>query len=446
MEQPARRALRILFWAAIPFALAATLWIAFSTQINRHPDEILHLDAVRHFADHWLPPDLNADELVYGPGGWSRVHNGEIVYWLYGRLVAGLRMLAGWLALATGFDLRPQLHLPYNPLARLLNIILYAATLFVLAVAARRSPLALTLGLLLVATPQLVYVYSYVNSDAWGVSWVVFAALFATRAAPPLSRRGDGLFLGLLLSMLFLSKEPFWLAIPFLGALALFWPRSDGAFAWRRAVAKSAVAVIVVVLALLPWRVLFPLSQGDYAVRARETVEQRAWPGFSYSDPSAPSRFLRAKNVPFTTVATNTTWYSLSAQSFYGRFGFMAIALPAWAYALAALAATLGFVGTTTLVLRPQPYALALRLLLLCAVGSLLLGLVASLYHSWTVDLQPQGRYLFGSLPAVAVLLGAMPSADPPWLVRARLFAWLLLVAVGLGLVATTVPGHPLLV
>lgn len=448
MGESDRRALYWIFALAAPVALLAALLIAFSTQINRHPDEILHLDAIRYYAEHWLPPPLNADGLVYGPDGWSRVHNGELVYWCYGRAVALLRLIAGAIDGLAGTTLAASLHLPYNPLARLLNIALFGVTLAVLAAAARRQPLALAMGLLLVSVPQIVYLYAYSNSDAWGLSWVVFGAVFAIRPGPLLGRPRDAALLGLLLAMILLSKEPFWLGLPFLAALALL--RPGGVRRPPQVTARSlragAAACLLALAIVAPFKLLYPLSQGDYAALATATRDQRAWPGFGPSSPTEPSRQLRDKDVPFAEVARRGDWYATTSRSFYGYFGYMSVRLPEWRYGAAALAGAL-LVATTLTVAAALPgyRSKAAALALLCALLSLGLSLGASLYHSWTVDFQPQGRYLLGSVPAIAALLGGAVAHEPPWAGRLRLALWGLLIALGLSAILTFVPGNPLL-
>ena len=447
----ARAERTILYWLfllAIPVALTATVWIAFSTRINRHPDEILHLDAIRYYAEQWLPPKLNADGLVYGPDGWSRVYNDEVVYWFYGRSVAAVRVGAGVADAITGLNTQAQLQLPYNPLARLLNIALFAVTLIVLAVAARQRTLALSIGLLLLSTPQIIYLYAYSNSDAWGLSWVIFAALLLTKRTPLFSQRRDGIVLGVMLGMILLSKEPFWLALPFLLVLALLQPRAAdaGKATQARPMIGATVALSIVLIALLPYKVLYPVSQGNYAELALATRDQRAWPGFGPSNPTEPSRQWRDKGTPFLAVAQNQAWYRISLQSFYGYFGYMTVPLLLWQYYLAGATALLCVAATFgTAVAAPRHRSRRSQLLFLAAALCVGLSVGASLYHSWTVDIQPQGRYLFGSAPAIALLVGGIAEREPLWLARARVGVWVLLVLLSLGAVLLLVPANPLL-
>ena len=62
--------------------------VVYQTNPCSHPDSRYHLYGFSYFENHWWPPDLNSDDLVYSPYGNSRVYSGEIVYLVYGKLTA----------------------------------------------------------------------------------------------------------------------------------------------------------------------------------------------------------------------------------------------------------------------------------------------------------------------------------------------------------------------
>jgi hypothetical protein len=87
-------------------------------------------------------------------------------------------------------------------------------------------------------------------------------------------------------------------------------------------------------------------------------------------------------------------------QSFVGYFGFVHLPLPDWAYGSVFLAAIAALAGLGLFLWRAGREA-RLRLGLLAAAG--LLALAGVVYYNLHVD-QPQGRYLFVALPALAIL------------------------------------------
>jgi hypothetical protein len=109
-------------------------------------------------------------------------------------------------------------------------------------------------------------------------------------------------------------------------------------------------------------------------------------------------------------------WFKFNGQSFYGRFGYMTVILPAWIYAA---------VGYTALAL------LLMTLLAVCvyknrmtwqtivciisALGLIAFNLFGSMFHSLYYDWQPQGRYLFASLVPIFFLCLGMWMNEGRW-------------------------------
>ncbi len=97
------------------------------------------------------------------------------------------------------------------------------------------------------------------------------------------------------------------------------------------------------------------------------------------------------------------------------------------------LAFGLGLVNLgVTLYLAFGPYSSfsrSERIILLGAAGTVLLCMVASLYNSWTFDYQAQGRYLFGAVGALALLVWGQQEREPGWARLTRSTSGALLVA-----------------
>jgi hypothetical protein len=150
--------------------------------------------------------------------------------------------------------------------------------------------------------------------------------------------------------------------------------------------------------------------------------------------------------VPFLHVVTDLLWYRLSVQSFYGKFGHMEVNSPVGSYGVAIrlmvllAGATYGF-----LVLRWGMIAQLDRLMLLAAPACALLPVLASLYNSWSIDYQPQGRYLFAALIPLALMLGGTFTFEPRWLRGARLVIGAILYGLSLSVVWLTILGSPML-
>jgi hypothetical protein len=466
----------VLFVSPVLVAISLFLGsrIALHTASGAHPDEWGHLDAFCYFGTHWWPPPLNVEGLLYSPDGWSRVYNGEVVYLVYGKLGAWLP-LAGLLpsnvnerppAPASLVPLTPRIYLPLvdrviilrvTPAClerlttyRVFNLALYGVTL--LAILRRPRPAwVYALGALLLAIPQVLYVYAYANSDAWGLSFGIFLVLFAVSTWEG-SRPGwwQAAGLGALTGLVLLSKSPFWVLIPLAyliaGAGILRRAPRPGHMAWRDAAVLLLIWVGVTAAVALPLKVVYPLTQGDYAGKALQMREERARWDFAPSNPIWTGYLLAKKGASFTEVAGRRAWWLDSLYSFYGKFGYMTIVSPAWAYRTAGALVTLGVLTTLGFLLLAWKRVPAFtRLLVAASPLFICLNLLASLYNSWTYDFQPQGRYLFPSLIPLAILLAGTMEQEPRWLRRLRLLSWACLYGLGVYVIWSVVLPAPLL-
>ncbi len=443
---PFGRARIYLLLICVPFFLS--LQIVFQTRTNSHPDEADHARAFCYFESAWWPPDLNSDVLGYSVYGWNRVYEGELVYIVYGRISAFIRSGLEWILRATekltSIDLAslryrillaPGLNSPKCSYLiqtyRLLNSVLYLITVVILFRVARQHGWSLAIALVMLSIPQVVYIYSYANDDASGVSLSIFLFLFAlTRPSGFLFSRRDALILGLLTGLVLLSKQVYWFVLP-LVALALGWkvwedPATRRSLregrVWMNAVLLFATVLVVVA----PLKIIYPWTQGDYGAKRVETLETRAAAGFKPSSPIRPGFRLASKGVAWEEVVGNSQWQEWSAKSFYGVFGYMNVYLPLRVYLLALVLFTLGVFLTLFFAFkRWRDLPLSFRVLGIASPILILMVIGSSVYYSWMYDYQPQGRYLFSGVIPLAILLGGTVEFEPRWLrsVRFGMFA-----------------------
>ncbi len=284
--------------------------MASRTLLNRHPDEVYHVDAFCYFQDHWRPPDLNSDEVIYSPYGWSRVYTGEAVYVVFGQLSKAGNLVgqrnASPQASAQEVAERSCRNLDFRQF-RFMNVALYVLTLATVFAMGRRDFWTIALGVGLVAIPQVVYVYSYANSDAWGLSLSIFLLLYALRLARKdnvSAWRAAGL--GLLTGLVLLTKKPYWLTIPFaylfLGAGVYAKFRAGDANVRHRSAVLLFLALFTATIVAGPLLVVYPWTQGDFAADELAMREKRAMDGFKPSDPTYEGLQLATRGEPFRAV------------------------------------------------------------------------------------------------------------------------------------------------
>ena len=415
-------------WRAAVLAVAVGLSVATAliTPAGGNPDEAVHVDALRWFEHHLLPPPLEQNGLLYSGTGWSRVYTGEAVYSLFGRLGAAWHWLLG--------DAPPLLFY------RLLNSVLLAVLLVPLLWGSLRTVSLSRTALLVAATPQLIYLFSYANSDAVAV---LAAALLWLAAVWQLEspRLGSWSLLGALVGLVLVTKASAWPVMAgALGLVAVAWLRHFRARAWL----PLAGVVLLAVMLAAPLRLLPRLVEpGPWPAGVEAMRAHRAEVRFHPQHPTAAGYHLRQQGVPLSVVATDVEWWGRTGMSLWAMYGFMTTRPPLAVLASAGLLwAALGGLGVLGLRRARRDPERDLRPLAMAgaAVATLSLSLAASLVHSWVVDYQPQGRYL---LPALVPMAMVMAGLELPSRVAARVQTWLLVALAALGwIVAALLPGQ----
>ncbi len=436
----------------IAAATALTLRVAATTKFDVHPDEVNHADGYCYYETEWWPPPLGAEGIRYSPYGMSRLHEEEIIYVVFGKLAALLRPVVEPLFEPDPLPPREwssHMYLPwvgaldYCFLAyhtyRVINVALLAPTLAFLWWLGHRSRLPMrhwlaNLALLIPAIPQALYIYAYANSDAWGLSLsvVMLATALHFHGRARLGWRA-ALWFGFLTGLMLLTKRTFWLTIGItylILAHRLYqcWhhDRPEAIHFMRRWL--PIVALLTFVL-ILPMKIIYPLSQGDYEAGVFEMRQKMARGDLRPANPTYPGYLLMDHGVPFHEVWLDPVWWRSSYQSFYGVFGYWQHYARIEVYwvvgALLVLATLLTYIDFAR---RHAAYATLARLMLLTAPLAIIAMIVASLLYSWLFDYQPQGRYLLPALLPLALLVGGATGNEPRWLRRVRGVIWLLLV------------------
>lgn len=395
---------------AVGVALLAAV-MAISTQSGVHPDEGAHGAAAEYYEQHWLPPVADSPEVastcsVYGV---SRLNSREIVYFLTGKFVR----------------LIDSLHLPSYQSRRLFNVLLLA----VLAVLTFQSTAARLVFLPLLMTPQVWYVFSYCNSDAFALFAVLLAAFQLADANSLLNRSLDGraagwravFLLGLLAGSLLLIKKNFYFfsafaALCILTGLALkrqqpVWPT-----------VKKLLAIAAVGLALfgIRWGLDLHVNGFDKAAKMQQLKEQQADDLYKPSTELAkkhPNLSLRARGTSLKELFTKHRWGGKVLRSFYGVYGHMTVAGSTCYYNLMRGSGFLflAFIFLTVLFRGGREE----RTLLFNVAACSLALIAAACWKSWTKDFQPQGRYMLVILPMLGVLLAKMERLLPPLVLHA---------------------------
>ena len=297
--------------------------------------------------------------------------------------------------------------------ARLFNVLLFIA-LAIWLVGRLRNSLA---PVILLISPQIWYVFSYVNGDAWALTLAFLIVVQLSDEKSGLERYlqaedwrtaiQGAVWFAALVALLVMAKRNYYLFLPFIGLVALwktlFWQRQAPVL---RLVKKWAVIGLIAAALYCPLRAAHEAINGfDIPRLQREQAEKYAAPRFRPSEIAAGKGAqrlgLRSQGFSFPELLSQRGWAAESFQSFCGVYQWMTLKDNQAYYLL------MGGLYLTLLALlftriaregwRDAAFAAAV-------FGTILLVVLVSAYHSWTADYQPQGRYLFPILPMVAFL------------------------------------------
>ncbi|MFH0825751.1 MAG: hypothetical protein V2B18_23595, partial [Pseudomonadota bacterium] len=393
-------------WLSIAMIIAGVMVIgmAYVSPFNSHSDEVYHLNAAKYYRDHWLPPKPCEEAALdsYSNYGVTYLSQLDIVYFLAGKF--SLLILPRFSSIT---DLYGSLRL-FNVL---LFMILVGCTLF----SARRGLITA-----LVITPQLWYVFSYFNGDAFPFLLAFLLGWYLTRddngltgflRAEGWAGARHGVAFGLLLGALSISKLNYCVFVAFASICVCLLIPYKGR---QLRVLKKILLIFLAAGLLFGVRLGIHLAiNGTNSTQLElECAERTADPECKPSQLGSPgAKFgmrFREQGVKYWDVLTHYHWTFWSWRSFFGLYGWMEFPgrlHQTVAMSLAALVLLI-WVLFLNLVNTDLHLKIVTSLFLLLSTVSIFLAT----YNSWVFDWQPQGRYLFPILAMFSVV--AAPAYD----------------------------------
>jgi len=381
-------------------ALSLVIVMASITLENVHPDEYVHLDAADYYKTNYLPPEVDDPAIshTYSVYGLSRLNSHEVSYFFNGKLAR----------LLSSFQLADYLSL------RIFNVFLFALLLlYVLA-----NPGARIMAAPLLISPQLWYIFSYCNSDAFSL---VVSFMVACQVALPNSMLNSYLLderqkrkslaavlLGCLCALLFLLKKNYMFFILFIAGYLVWRVIFQITPDQREIYIRRTIVILCIGLFLAGLRI-----GTDYAVNgmdrsAKMAIIQEELADFIYK-PSTPLEkkhtflYRKARGDSLKKIIVVDRWFEKTYRSAFGMYGYFTVVARASYYnAIRSVAVALLLLVGGVLLFRGGVAGNLLFVLFILCSSTLI---AASLYHSWTMDYQTQGRYLFPFIPMGCVIL-----------------------------------------
>jgi hypothetical protein len=353
-----------------------------TTPFNAHPDEHLHFKAARYYTSYWDPPAVGdaRSKDTYSYFGISYLDEPDIVYLFAGKFSEALNF--------TG--LSPFL------LTRAFNFALFVLLFLILLKYSLQIEIPFY-GILLLS-PQLWYVFSYFNGDAFGFSVSIFFVLELSKFIRDPKKAMPSIKIGLWLGMLVLAKKNYYSLIPVLAGVAVWHWIFFSEVGQRQALLKKWLKVVLLAAMIALPKIVYQQWVNDFNLPEKRVaqMEKMAAPGFKPSQVTASYSpwhvNMRVKGRPFQELLSIHQWHTISFKSMVGLYGWMSVLSPNWYYWAIFILYVFLF---GRLFLLSRPFSLSELILTAIAIFGMAASCVASFLNSWTVAFQAQGKYLF---------------------------------------------------
>jgi hypothetical protein len=384
------------------FILAQIIIMAYTSRQNSHPDEYVHLRAARYYEKYWKPPVVcdPKTEHTYSPYGISRLNSMEIAYPIAGKFSSIFSFLP--------MDSYQRL--------RLFNVFLF----FILVLLCFKSSDFCIAAAPLLISPQIWYVFSYFNSDAFSVFCIFLVihqilirkSLFHQFLFQTVNNRAIflGIGLGLLFSLLFLLKRNFYSFVLFVALYFVWW------LYFEHYEVKRLDKVLVKRLGLILMSVMvgygiqvsadayhFGFNKKEQIKRCQEKFAKsryRPSTGLAKKDPHLQ---LRNRGVSLKEVVSKFKWNKKTFRSAFGVYGYMKVFAPKGYYVVVKYMCLLflTFILLSLLIHSGAKVKVLFLIFLICSIS--LIGV--HLWRCWEVTFQAQGRYLLPIVGMMSVFL-----------------------------------------
>ncbi len=369
-----------------------------------HPDEMQTRAAIEYYRTHWIQPDVRSAFVAETVSGYGMTRLSEInLYYLF----------AGKFANLCGFPMA------FRVFGMLLMLVL---TGFILKNIKKERYIAVLFFL----TPQLWYLFSYATSDAYDYLFTVFAAYEVLSERSVLSRLLSQKFqkkhiplylgIGFVFANLLMAKKTFYVVLLTMFMLLLyrliFAKKEEKKQLFIKYLCLLSVAFAIVAVRYLPDFGYYGLNK---SAAVEQVIEATAWPEYKPSTPAADqakSTLLYEKGVSLKEFFTDWNFNGELLKNYFGYYGIYSLEAKPWYYALmgalyVALFVTIGVLLHQRIRIRQADgeSVLQLRLTYWTMWGMIGLMYLLTIYNAYFVDFQPQGRYLFPALPALACQL-----------------------------------------
>ena len=369
---------------------------------NSHPDEYVHISAITYYQDHWLPPVIDDPTIrnTFSAYGVSPLNNGEIYYLFVGKFHKFLQTFS----------------IPEYFSLRLFNVCLFG----LIVLYTIRNRYARMVALPFLVSSQIWYVFSYCAADGFALFFAFLAAVELINPNSLLHRylKDDGwvvkLFgfvgLGFLLGIIFLLKKnylPFVVFFYLVLVVKMFFTEE---FFWgKKAAVLRLVLITFVGLSVCGLRVgadylVNGFDREEKIIRLQEEMAHPWYKSATELPGKHISLYRKARGTTLEQIVQVDRWFEKTFRSSFGVFGCFTASGAQVYYNLVRWSGVLMLALVLAAIFRGGGWLGSGLALAALGISGGLIGI--ALYHSWTIDFQPQGRYLFSIIPIFGILYG----------------------------------------
>ncbi len=395
--------------------------------LKKHPDEDYHFMVSQYYFNHWIPPQIGDPEVrhTYSCWGISYINQLGVEYFLSGKIARLINPI-----------LKDELKS-----VRFFNVFLFLFILFLSFWRYKKHSESILVFLPLLFTPQIWYVFSYFNNDAFPLTLSFMAVSEITYRNSLLNKFLDsepawnrpafwarGIPFGLLLGILSVSKMNYYVFLLFMGfwfVYKIFQTKNSenlrdpiGKYSkckWNIAAHKHLFLeysfIILVAGSIFVMRHSLDiftngLNRSEKLMAYQEEVAEYPFKPSTVKNDLNNTYWgltFKEKEVKYTDLFLKWNWDKLSFQSFVGVYGYMDIFSPDVYYKTIAFA--YGLFGMYLIFAVFIHKDFGNKVVTLAAILAVLMIVFISSYHSWVNAFQPQGRYFFPVVSIVGLLI-----------------------------------------
>ena len=376
-------------------AIASIFLVVYMAMVSRpylHPDEGETKGTIDYYLTNWKLPIFNDPQFYnsFSPYGDTRLEDMSIYYILSGKFTYIFRYVFH----LTGYY-------------RLFGVFVFLLMVVLATYWGKKNRAAF---IPIILSPQVWYLFSYSTSDAWDFflcyvlmgEIIIDDSLFNNAMKSMNKKRYLGLaFFGLIAALLFMGKPNFYEVLLLVFVILLF----KWIFAEYSAVGDCFKSYMFVLFSFI---VFYGIRWGiDYLAYGFDKMklydEAKA---LHIAD--AQRNYVTFKEQGYNIVKTYfiSGFEPLNFKSFVGLYGKMQFHSSTFYYVLIGILYLIIFID---LIIHIAKSSRKDRIRCFCISLVIPLSYIISVYHSWSVDFQPQGRYVFPIL-FVIVYLSAFKS------------------------------------